>query len=77
MRKLILIVILLVIAVAIAGCAKEQIHRELYASIVMPDGSIISGKCNAYERTDRYIVVYMDDGVYKANDWRVVIYEKR
>jgi hypothetical protein len=70
------IVILIVVTVNSAGERKRE-DRKIYASIVLPDGSIISGECDGYSRNDRYITVYMADKVYKVSDWRVAIWYER
>jgi hypothetical protein len=52
----------------------ETGKRKVYAMIQMPDGSVVSGECSRYDRNDRYVAVYMGNQVYKASDWRVVIW---
>jgi hypothetical protein len=69
---------LLILAIGYVIAVKRTDRREpaspVYAQIVMPDGSIVSGECSGYDRNDRYITVYMADKVYKVSDWRVVIW---
>jgi hypothetical protein len=71
-------VFLLILAIGYVISVKRTGRREparpVYASIVMPDGSIVSGECSGYDRNDRYVTVYMTDKVYKVSDWRVAIW---
>jgi hypothetical protein len=68
----------IVVLIVINGIGTRKTeHRTIYASIVLPDGSIISGECDGYSRNDRYITVYMADKVYKVSDWRVAIWYER
>jgi hypothetical protein len=73
------ILLIIVIGYVIMSGRTEQKKqtRQTYASIVMPDGSIISGECTGYDRNDRYVTVYMKDRVYKVSDWRVAIWYDR
>jgi hypothetical protein len=73
------ILLIIVIGYVIMSGRTEQKKqtRQTYASIVMPDGSIISGECTGYDRIDRYVTVYMTDKVYKVSDWRVAIWYER
>jgi hypothetical protein len=73
------ILLIIVIGYVIMSGRTEQKKqtRQTYASIVMPDGSIISGECTGYDRNDRYVTVYMTDKVYKVSDWRVAIWYDR
>lgn len=73
------ILLIIVIGYVIMSGRTEQKKqtRQTYASIVMPDGSIISGECSGYDRNDRYVTVYMADKVYKVSDWRVAIWYDR
>ena len=73
------ILLIIVIGYVIMSGRTEQKKqtRQTYASIVMPDGSIISGECTGYDRNDRYVTVYMKDRVYKVSDWRVAIWYER
>ncbi len=63
--------------VAARNYERQAQAKPIYASIVMPDGSVISGKCSGYDRNDRYVTVYMEDRVYKVSDWRVAIWYDR
>ncbi len=68
----------IVVLIVINGIgARKTEHRTIYASIVLPDGSIISGECDGYSRNDRYVTVYMGETVYKVSDWRVAIWYDR
>ena len=71
-------VVFIVILIVVNGAGeRKREDRKIYASIVLPDGSIISGECDGYSRNDRYVTVYMRNQVYKVSDWRVAIWYER
>lgn len=83
MKKIILIFILILFCLLIAGCssintsAKSTTDTDYsMGMIIMPDGSIIKGKCEDYMRcSNNWIQVRIDGITYRMNDWRVVIYK--
>lgn len=83
MKKIILIIVLILICFIVSGCNVSSSTATpdgstLYGTcmIIMPDGTIIKGKCEDYERySNNWIQVKIDGITYRMNDWRVTIYK--
>ena len=80
MKKFILIVTLILICILIAGCVsintsdKSTVDTNYgMGMIIMPDGSIIKGKCSNFCRiSGNWALVTIDGVTYAASDWRIV-----
>lgn len=86
MKKIIIILLCIVMCIILSGCAVRVYKSEqesessnsttAHAMIIMPDGSIIKGKCTAFTRiSSEYAMVKIDGVKYYTNEWRVVIWE--
>ena len=80
MRKIILIVTLILTCLLIAGCVSINASTQSTTDtdygmgmIIMPDGSIIEGKCSNFCRiSGDWALVTIDGVTYAASDWRIV-----
>lgn len=80
MKKIILIFILILTCLLIVGCVSINTSNKSTAEtdygmgmIIMPDGSIIKGKCSNFQRiSGDWAIVTIDGVTYAANDWRIV-----
>ena len=77
MKKLIFIFILIFTCLLITGCV--SINKSTtdvdygMGMIIMPDGSIIKGKCSNFCRiSGNWAVITIDGVTYSASDWRIV-----
>ena len=81
MKKIVAIVLCFMVCILLTGCARvskpEGSTIPTYAMIIMPDGSIIEGKCSTFKRiSSGYALVKIDGIRYYTNEWRIVLWEK-
>lgn len=78
MKKIVLIAVLILICMLLVGCSSIPTRTITETNfgmgmVIMPDGSIIKGKCEAFQRiSGNWAVIKIDGTVYAANDWRIV-----
>lgn len=78
MKKIILIFILILICFLITGCVSVNTSAKSTTDygmgmIIMPDGSIIKGKCSNFSRiSGNWAIITIDGITYATNDWRIV-----
>lgn len=83
MKRIILITILAMIMLTMTGCAtwgetSIKTKGTYYAQLIMPDGTIVEGKCTHLNRhSTGWIELYIDDVKYQTDQRRVVIWEER
>jgi len=80
MKKIIIIILCLCCVFLLTGCTQvnkpEGSTTYTYAMIIMPDGSIIKGKCEDYMRySNNWMTVQINGTTYHLNDWRVTLYK--
>ena len=81
MKKIILAILLISMLFIIVGCDNDtpnvdKISAEKYAMIIMPDGSLIQGKCNDFSSYKEITYITIEGIEYRAATWRVVIWAK-
>lgn len=86
-NKLILFVILLLLVFILSGCAVTIAKTEYTANtkeenykaiLLLPDGTVIKGTCTDYKRvSDNWLIVTVDEIIYRLNEWRVVLIEEK
>ena len=82
MKKIIFIAILILICIIVAGCVRQSAitntnNVERYAMIIMPDGTLIQGRCEEFYRiSSGWDIIKIDGITYSANEWRIVKWEK-
>lgn len=81
MKKIILVALCVIFCIMLTGCTQvskpEGSTTHTYAMIIMPDGSIIKGECDALTRVSSgYAMIKIDGIKYYTNEWRIVVWEK-
>ena len=82
MKKIILCILLIGVLLLLTSCDDmisdlSEVGTEKYATIFMPDGSSISGKCtNFYRYNDHWVYLKIDGITYYTDTWRVILQEK-
>ena len=80
MKKIIIILLCIIMCIMLSGCTSintsaKSTSDEDYGMgmIIMPDGSIIKGKCSNFCRiSGNWLVITIDGVTYAASDWRIV-----
>lgn len=80
MKKIAIIILCFMLCIMLTGCTQvnksENSPSYTYAMIIMPDGSIIKGKCEDYMRySNNWMTVQINGTTYHLNDWRVTLYK--
>ena len=78
MKKIIIIILCVILCILLTGCTQVSKPEDstTYAMIIMPDGSIIKGKCEDYMRyTHNWMQIQINGITYYLNDWRVILYK--
>lgn len=82
MKKIIIILLCVVMCTMLSGCTLRDVYKPesdystTYAMVIMPDGSIVKGKCNAFTRiSSEYAMVKINGVKFYTNEWRIVIWE--
>ena len=82
MKKIILCVLLIGVLILVASCDDStvdlsKLENERQATIILPDGSIINGKCTNFMRYgDSWSYITINDTKYYIDTWRIVMWEK-
>ena len=82
MKKIILCVLLISALLLLTSCDDlisdlSDVATERYATILMPDGSSVNGRCtNFYRYNDNRVYLKIDGVAYYTDTWRVVTWEK-
>lgn len=83
LKRIILVTILVMIMLIMTGCAKQaetstETKVICYAQLIMPDGTIVEGKCTYLCRHNNgWMEIYIDGAEYLTDKWRVVTWEER
>lgn len=75
MKKIILIALLIISLVICVGCSNSNSHAPVVtnASIILPDGQVITGPCTKFIRYSQNWCGITINGINYATDtWRVV-----
>ena len=83
MKRIVLVVILVAIALVLTGCVKRaetdaETKVTYYAQLIMPDGTIVEGECTYSSRySSGWMEIYIDGVKYMVDERRVVIWKGR
>lgn len=83
LKRIVLAIILVAIALIMTGCAKQawtstETKIVCYAQLIMPDGTIVEGECTYSCRySNDWMEIHINDVKYFTNGWRVVIWKER
>jgi len=82
-KKIILCILLIGALFCLVSCGNSETNKdsstaqkELYAMIIMPNGSVISGRCTHKMHTGEWIYVKVNGIDYYMDTWRVVMWEE-
>ena len=82
MKKIILCILLIGVLILVASCDDNtvdlsKLENERQATIILPDGSIINGKCTNFMRYgDSWAYITINGTKYYIDTWRIVMWEK-